>query len=1696
MNCNKMLVRSRKNKVLVFLMLWTLLFTSMPALFAQGTGSGLQATSTLPNNNWSEIVEDRYKVRFEVVPATCFNNGYIKYAIEDAQGNILTNPAEAGFDQVQVYYQGHGHDSTRHYHGLPYSGGWDSMMVDYGDYIFGVSAIFDSTKIGEVSGGEDDRYVKMDTNISSTVPTTYVIPTASAIPVVAVNPGSLGRLSTLSCLNTGRIQLKIENGRYPYTITVRPHAYDDSLYRTEIFTERMYHGTDLWRYDYEDYYSIDSLPAGDWDFYLVDGCGYGLPRTGQTITVFEVPSLTRIEVYASSGNMWDTNVVRINSVLKLSSLYYFEELRQYMSYRFYPAGEESGAPWKEYPNNYTLSNNVIKTVIIDTMHNTSRYCDFWERDLVYEYRFAMNQCDTFVQKDTFHYYKPNADYFEVKSQYVVDEEELDECGRVWTDHRDSYSIHYRAFQPNYVDPTTDDDNIWRRYHYTRPIRWVYLSPSGDTISADHFEDIDDDISKWSSIYASDFIDPATGEPMELPFDTTIVRRLVGELGCVLYEDTVNLLFERRMQSSTPHWEAEYHATDHCCETPRTIKLSEVNSGNSTPDSTIIELVSSPYNNFYNFKAVYNASTGMWEVTKDYVIRNDMEFVYFSDGRSLEMMASCLPGGPYTFHITNNCVNQELFVPINFPEIYSHQIISEPKFEVRAQCSDMYVHCTQGKVVRISLKRDPNTGIEQRHIDTLTTYYEIVDGPPGGYERSAHTRYMLKDSIRISLEGTYVIRVYPDESHGELCANLEFFDTIHYSGNAVEFDFALALLCDSTEHYGNAYVKATSGTPPYRYEFYSEGDMQGKLLLVDTLPPDEVFMVPSQLFVDSLVELSTSKMLSCFVSDACNSFYHINFYPQTLADLQKTWFDGNLKATTSCEGSTIHIHALQAGDLFRYEWSGPNGFYDTTSNPIMFIPRGADPGYYKVTIMETGCEGEISDSIYLDVKPSPNVTVSGGGLVCPGDSVELQFFPVQGDTLISDVEYVTFSVAFENAHGIETREFTALSGDTVSILYSSTTATDIYPVSAEDDECGYTYQQDGDTVHLLMREDVLTPCQISTWHDTVCYGGDAQLFARTDGNITSDSESPSYIRWFADYNEHHLLKIDTLTDPDQRSEFDTAGIRQRPILYVSVEKEGHCPSTNGAETRVLKMGDPATDTLVLQCADQIRFYDQGGEHGDYPQSTGSDGYMQIFTTSDHRPVSIHFDSLDLATTSRLFVFSGTSMNMDSVIAVLQPSSPIPEILTSRGDTMMLYFMPGPVVASGWSAIVSVAPGMAIADVRPYNTTAFRDEICTTTGTYTPSFPGWQNLVSQDLLDILVKSPGTRTFSYTTKDIHQCDSLVTFTLKVKQPPVRKDTTVVITSLSGGVMWHGLTYTETGQYTFSASESEVGDCDSVDRLNLIVLKVDTSDNEICLGDSTELHVSVETPLFESDFETKPTVGDVVCLHTVTEEGIGSHSETLILRPDSFQIRALEEELLPIGVVFYVDPENDAHGLAIALTDAYDTCIWSSNNNVTNGNRLGGDNMRAQYLALNDLNGKSNTRNILTSAQSYNNATAPAATYCYNYDHVSQTSGDVHLAYPDWYLPSSGELYLYFAQRTTVNSTLLMLQNHLQSINSPLTATVPFYDNGNDTGYWTSTEYTLEFAGHLNQKGQLRNHRKNGDPTNSSYSKVIKYVRAIFAY
>lgn len=1504
--------------------------------------------------------QEVFRVKFSVTDANCYNNGKISYALRDANGEVL-DTLPNGLSLVRAYYQT-GPEDSLHYSGWYYSGGYDSITLNNGTYIVGVEGLLD-----DGAGG----YIRVDTHSVLTINTSY-----QKLEAYSLGEGynyhsstSAGKRPTLSCINTGRIQMRIEKGRFPYKVTVLEHNTGDTL-RTEIFHERQYSGTNTEDYDYQDFYTIDSLGAGLWDLYVEDGCGYGLPRIEESVTVSTMPIPTDIRLYSSSGNLADSNVVKVEVNFDQIINRYKPYLEQHARYRFVYEGL-GASEWKPFDR---FSERKY-TTFFDTMFNAERYCELWNRNITFEYNSTC--CENISRSFTFQILKPNDIFFEKESVNKTDKETISNddssCVKLVPWYRHYHSIRYfsNKFTPLYhLHKTTDwTDHSYYRYHYSEPITWIYTDMrNGNIIKLDTVAQIIDP----SYLYRREVesLYDGNSDSISIPVE----RKLVDRKGCVLYTTLDTLTYPRRIRPLQLSWRISHTIhEDHCCKELQEVVLSCAGFEDFDLDSTVVRLIESPYNGRYNFEAVYHAGTESWEIHKNNY-ENGAEIIGHYDGRSISLKDYCLVSGPYTFEVTTSCGTEIISKNIAFPDIYGERTLEKPAYTVTQTCSNITVSYTGGSFCSTRFNTSLETGLP---LDTvyasIPTKMTVVAAPS---EEVLNTNGYVSRPFYLSQPGKYVIQIEPHSIPSLTCKQIKLYDTLDLGTGFVEFEYAKAILCDSSSSFGDVYVKGINGFKPYTYTLYSQPDKQGEVLGANN----------TGIFLN--VPMRSDQMLSCLIQDSCTAYFHVNFYPYTIAEMQKVWFDGGLKVSTSCEGDTIQVHAISIGDILQYEWSGPNGFNDTTSDPKVFIPRGNRNGWFKVAIRNTGCSDVITDSIYLTVQEAPQITMAPDTIVCPGETVEVRFTaqsPANSDS-------VSFAIAFDNKESKEIRQYLVPNGGTVTDFYSTKIPAKIYPVSIDDRQCDYLLADPDDTIYISMRSDISAACQLLTSHDTVCYGSNAHLTAK------ASVQTPYLIRWYGDYHQTQWLKTDTIADSSSYSHYDTTGIVSRTMLFASVEENGHCPSITGVATDTMLIHGGNT---TMSCGQVIRLFDSGGEKRKYGMY---ERFTHRFQSTDNTRISITFNKLNLTNSTHLVIFSGDTPCSDSVLYDLTSGSLNPGTVISKGNSLTLFFISNLSTAEGWDAWVECEPGIAIADVWRKNGVTIRDEVCQRqNGTYDDPYGVCPEVVSLEELSQAMRKAGNYYYTKTlsNSNVHNCDSIVHFEFIVNPPPQR-DTNVFITSSFGeGFRWYDSTYTEGGHYAYLSAQSD--GCDSLDILHLTVMEVNIHDHDICEGDTARLTVTVTTPERPTLGLQRANVGDVVC------------TDGSILPPDSFLLSGKTAK----GVVFDVDASG-FHGLIVSLSEmtqafseiSFDTLFIDMYGSLSE--------------AIFDMEGRKNTKRLVNMDESYNihnhASKIPAVLYCHYYNHLTR---NMDVISHGWYMPSLGEFNILISRCLEVNTTIRKLSS-----------------------------------------------------------------------
>lgn len=1560
-----------------------------------------------------------FHVQFKTINATCYNNGKVVYALFDNNGILITDTStlrtEHHITDVRIYYK----TDTVHY-GNDYRGGWDTLTIDYGEYTIGVEGICSGSPI--------------DTQTVLIVNTNYQTPTAGALGKNATSLDGMGRRPTLTCQNTGRIQLKIEGGRLPFTVIMMDGA--ENPIDTIVFTEKN-SGTNVYRWDYKDYYTIDSLTAGNYIFHIEDACGTGLPNIPQTVDTIGFAKLNNISVFASSGNFEDNNIVKINVELDQNHRPYFANLiSEYAQYRFTHSGGLGASEWKSFPE------TSQKTVLFyDTIAGANKYCDIWDKNISFEYK--LTSCGSSTTTKTIQIHKPAKRFYSTADTLTTKYHGIDSIGykkKFGTDevrHTHDYKIHYFPDNDDYLNTSRYNSLIKvsqqnadpdQSFHYTHPLVWKYVdTKTGDTIKQETVSTIVD----WSYIYCTD-IESYYGSFVDSTLVVNIERILVDGNNCVLVDTISDMVFRYWYPGCGYHpqeWICTQDNASKECGEKRSVLLYGRHISNVIKDSMRVCLVKSPLGNYYNFDAIYNASTGQWDISTFFMNKEKIKFE--NTGISVTLTDEQLPSGIYEFNIqyryhtcsADTSANITVRKNFKFSNTYSIELAKEPVYELTQDCSVLNLKFLEGQyniITRRTSSVDSFATVKKTS-DLQNARFKIISGPVGGYDED----YFKKgDSTLISIPGTYVISMEPKDYP---CTPPPHYDTIVNPGGSVTFKYDMALLCNQNDTVGDVYVEATDGKKPYTYVLYSGKDKTGDVLGTSAVGH----------FHD--IRMRTSQVLSCLVTDACGAYFYVNIYPNTLAKIQKIWFDDHRKDTTICEGSSISVHALDAGDYFSYEWTGPNGFHSTSSDSTLYISRGDTSGWYKVTITGTECNA-ISDSIYLNIKKSPTLSMalSVTDAVCPCQDVTVSFRPESTDPT---ADTIYFTIAYVNANGIEERHYKAKAGETVTDSYNSATLARIFPLRIDDGNCDYTLADD--TVKLPIREDIISSCNILTTDTIVCFNETAQLYARA-----SDSVQPPYVlRWYEDYGLTNLLQTDSIKTDGVWSEYTTPNITKHTIRYITIEKEGKCTTVYGNVAHTLNMDNDTS--ITLSCGESWRVYDSGGPDGNYKIDQTN---IYHFNSEDGGPVALHFDSRQLASGSELWIFSGNLIAEDSLLYSFNSTQNHnnPGLIVSRGNALTVYFVSKSNSGSGWSAIVERSPGIAIADPWPQNKVEITYRTCRSQkntwndlGNPHHIYPDVVNKLSD--LNNALRKEGTHIFpEIALIGAHDCDSLVNFTLIV-DPPQHHDTTVVITNMHGGSYYwptSNKTYTTSGQYYQPYTIS--GGCDSLAILNLIILEIDTSTNVMCDDTTTIMGITVSEPDMswrEDGIPPTHKIGDILC----TNGDIISPEEFLLLPKDS---------LTPKGVIFYLD-STEQRGLAVSLRYAYNgTCMWAENSVMRSIHSVRDihHDPRAyySYQALKDMDGMLNTTIILEYSSNVGGIgneemTTPAAYYCYYYDHDSiYVDNRIGSSHKKWYLPSMGESRLLFSFRREVNITLNLLHDKISNVE-------PFLSDN----HWTSTEY-----------------------------------------
>lgn len=1192
---------------------------------------------------------------------TCYNNCGIRIDLRDNSGNPL-DTADSDLSNIKYYCINRSTNDTVYSY-------LNSFTVFPGTYTVGAQAACRTN-----STNPDSLYILLDTHDVVTTTTSYVTPVLSMINNTASTPTAYGTVHSFPCENTGRVQLKITGGSYPYYVQVCDEH--ETPIDTIIFSGPMYAGTSATSYDYKDHYSIENLAPGKYFFFVWDDCDYHLPKVWQTVGTANPPYISNVCWYNSPVTFADSNTFKFDVSVNSASGYYASYIPDAIEYRIiYPEinGIADTTAWKRLPaGSYTSTNTTI--TLMDTAFLAHAYCDLHNKSIKLESRSTICAPDP----KTYTYTVPSlyGNYMSYDAEIVADSSktvqiEYDSCG-YWGSRTTRYGYQKYRIRYNYSHSTSsttcNGSYNYRKQYYTYPLYWVYTDTTThqiikiDTIAT---------ITTYSYLDSSDVI-PLYGDFKTTPYTLPIQRTLYDGKGCELYSRFDALTFKQDIfTSGGTRYDTYFYGSvntygDNCCSTKRSLYIEERNTlPMSYHGDCKIELISSPGDNKYNFTATFSQDTKQWTVIKE-DISNLADITLSTTYIRAVISDYCLMSGAYTFRITTPCSTYVYTCTPSFYDTYEYATIEEPVYELTPNCTELIVKPTAGKY-SLTRSNTYNSGANVNRpwssTSDLTAYFNVVSGPTGGYTNQTYTK---NQEIRFTMPGTYVIRMYPPNYN---CTPEIYYDTIRFNGGTVEYKYDIAYVCDSLSTTGYVRVKGKNGTEPYIYTLYSGPELTGSILAENN----------TGIFND--VPIRDGQKISVKIQDDCMASFPISFYVFDLTKTDKCWFQSGAKTHETCEGSVVNVYALDMEDEVSYEWTGPNGFIAHTQNAQVFIPRNAQSGWYKVTLHNTGCQLPVTDSIYLTVIHAPKVNIAEDATICPGENVTLTY-TASGN---GDVNY---TIGHEENSVVTYQNYTNNNG-----FSYQPNASGIFWVNAvSDGQCSYNIPED--TVHIILREKIATSCDVITIPDSICLDSNAVVFAY------SELELPYTIRWYRDYEQTELLKAEVISSTTGRSEYPFTALAKDTSIYVTVSNADYCETQYGT---ILNWMNLRAGTTELRCGESIRFYDSGGSTGNY---SSNENIVHTFTSSDGNPITLSFTKFYTENNyDKLLVFTGSTTNTDSLIANItgNRNSSLPEELTSDGNTLTVWFLSnGASQFEGWEATVSNNPKPAIATVNVSDT----------------------------------------------------------------------------------------------------------------------------------------------------------------------------------------------------------------------------------------------------------------------------------------------------------------------------------------------------------------------------------------------------------
>lgn len=1102
-------------------------------------------------------------------------------------------------------------------------------------------------------------------NVSDTIHD-VVVTSGYQTPTVGILQGNFtisrpyGNVPSFSCAPTGKIQLKIEKGTFPFFVEI---VKDQQYMRTDTFYTHMYNGTSLNNYDYKDYYTVGNLGAGNYEFRITDGCGYNLPVMSSTVEYIDnTYSSSAMNIYHGSDNPTDSNILRFSLLYSLESYmnyyYAYSHMHGMEDWWEYAVSIDGGVytPWKDMPDS---------GIVRDTLTSISNYCELYGKTVTVKVRAKI--CESTEYSRTFTINSP-------LNKYVYKE--------YGTSLDSTVTIPAQYTSCNYTTQKTIKYNFKNSYNYYKHYN---LSGNINSSSADFYyttplsieiRDNDQD-----TLIHTNTVNTLTWNEYvyNLPgLDGVNVSFTVKDRnGCIIASETVLISTEPSVTetggvTNSYTWGNNFSGGNHCQTSIKSIYLYRSNTIATDPrylfDSTVVKLVQSPDGNKYNFTAIYDQEANHWTIIKDDP-RNTSDT--YGNGAYIYMNALDLPSGNYVFQVTDQCNTYNYTVAPDFPGVLS--ISEKPSYTFTQECSYLEVVPVAGQIQLDG----SNTG----------TKFKIISGPTGGYPPGAVGK---NSPLRLSMRGNYTIRMYPDQGERNTCAVID--TVIFYSGGSVEIDYFHAYVCNSGDPTANIKIRGKNGNRPYLYTIFSEKDEEGIIVAQDTI--GEFPNIPAL----------EGQEISVRVEDACGASFYTNITITNLELARKAWFADGSQNGGACQGDGVMMYGLSLGNV-TYQWRGPNGFYAESQNADLWIDRSTmASGAYYLEILGSHCSS-ITDSLSFYVIIAPSVSIKEDVSLCPGEEYQVELTAHgTGD--------ITYAIAQEENSVISTTVFrNRRDGEVDRLTVRPLSKMHIWVAEVMDSLCHYQIPED--SIIITMKPSS-TSCDLTVSSAMECYDNDAIITAG------SSLSYPYIVNWYQDENLSLLYYSDTIRNAgDTPSKLELDHLRNDMTFYITVKNDSYCEYRPGTSSGYVWMNNGTTQ---LNCGESLRFYDSGGPQNNYSYLEdyihtfiSSDGLPLTIRFDEFYTENSNVD--------KMYIYDGGSTSSPLLALDLggDLNANLPGPYTSTGDSLTVLFISnGTLTFSGWSATVSVEndPVKASVKIYPYYENIFRDTVCQNNISYNP------------------------------------------------------------------------------------------------------------------------------------------------------------------------------------------------------------------------------------------------------------------------------------------------------------------------------------------------------------------------------------------